>query len=38
MLVVQFSEEQRDAATAMKNDFFNSFKITGGNGPAAADK
>jgi hypothetical protein len=37
MLVVQCPEERRDAATAMTDDFFNSFKISG-NGPAAADK
>ncbi len=38
MLVVQFPEEQRDVATGMKDGFFNSFKITGGNVPAAAGK
>ncbi len=29
MLVVQFPESQRDAATGMKDDFFSSFKIVG---------
>jgi hypothetical protein len=29
MLTVQFHRAQRDEAAAMKNDFFNSFKLTG---------
>jgi hypothetical protein len=38
MLVVQFPESQRDAATGMKDDFFNSFKIAGGKVLAPAGK
>jgi hypothetical protein len=37
MLVVQFLESQRDAATPMKDDFFSSFKIVG-KAPAPAGK
>jgi hypothetical protein len=38
MLVVQFPESQRDAATGMKDDFFGSFKIVGGKASAPAGK